>query len=175
MGGNPLSYRDPLGLEVTMTCRPVSIIGAFGKPVHCSVFVWHWVNDSCRGRRKQIDSQYSVPFGGTAPTGDPNNITYRDDRNTFNNPGGNNSNYDIPPPAGSSQNDFDKAVTNSGNNYSQGTYLPPGYGPNSNTAANNIITNAGGTTPNVQGAWGQDYKPGPSGPGPDISGGGGGY
>lgn len=174
---NPLRYTDPLGLEVTMTCRSLSnpLSRLIGTPRHCSVVVWHWVNDSCRGRRKQVDSQFSLSFGGTAPTGDPNNQTYKDDRTAFNNPGGNNSNYDIPPPAGSTQSAFDNAVTNSGNNYSQGTYMPPGYGPNSNTAANNIITNAGGTTPDVPGAWGQNFKPGPSGPGPDISGGWGGY
>lgn len=64
-------------------------------------------------------------------------------------------NYPIPVPPGMTQSQFDNAVTNSGNNYNQGTYMPPGYGPNSNSAANNIIQNAGGTTPDVPGVWSQ--------------------
>ena len=160
---NPLRYVDPLGLETTMTCRPVKLFGKLGlsQPVHCAVIVWH-SKALCDGKKvKVIDAQYSLPGGGTSPTKDPNNPTFRDDREAFNNPGGTNSNYDIAPPPGVSQSDFDRAVTNSGNHYSQGTYMPPGYGPNSNTAAHNIITNAGGTPPDVPGAWGQSYTPPP--------------
>jgi RHS repeat-associated protein len=158
---NPLRYIDPLGLDTTMTCRPVKLFGNLGlsEPVHCSVIVWHW-EAGCDGKkRKIIDGQYSLLGGGTSPTTDPNNPTFQDDRNAFNNPGGSNTNYNIPAPPGTSQSDFDRAVMNSGSNYSQGTYMPPGYGPNSNTAANNIIQNAGGTPPNVPGAWGQHYTP----------------
>ena len=75
--------------------------------------------------------------------------------NAFENPTGNNRNYEISVPSGMNQAEFDQAVTNSGNSYSQGTYSLPGYGPNSNSAANNIIQNAGGTTPIVPGAWSQ--------------------
>ena len=143
-----------MGLEVTMTCRPVAVIGKFGRPVHCSVFVWHWETDPCTGQKKKvIDAQYSLPFGETSPTRDPNNRTFKDDQTAFSNPGGNNQNYLIPPPAGVSQNAFDQRTINSGDSYSQSTYMPPGYGPNSNSAANNIIRNAGGTPPNVPGAW----------------------
>jgi hypothetical protein len=166
--GNPISFSDPMGLEVTMTCRPLAnpLSRLIGTPRHCSVIVWHWEKNPCSksGRKKVIDHQYSLPGGGTAPTKDPNNQTYKDDRNAFNNPGGYNTNYDIPPPAGTSQSAFDNAVTNSGNNYSQGTYMLPGYGPNSNSAANNIIQNAGGTTPDVPGAWDQ-HAPAHSGQG----------
>jgi len=150
---NPISFRDPFGLDVTMTCRPVAAFGAAGmsSPVHCAVFVWHY--DECG--RKVIDAQYSVAGGGTSPTRDPSDPTYAADRRAF---GSGGANYPIPAPSGMSQSDFDRAVMNSGNNYSQGTYFPV-PGPNSNTAANNIITNAGGTAPNVSGAWGQGYQP----------------
>jgi RHS repeat-associated protein len=154
---NPLSVTDPKGTEVTMTCRPVAVFGMLGmsKPVHCAVLVWHWGVDNCDRKIKVIDAQYSLPGGATSPTKDPANPTYMGDRQAFQNPTGNNTNYDIPVPPGMSQSNFDRAVINSGNNYSQGTYMPPGYGPNSNSAANNIIQNAGGTTPNVPGAWSQ--------------------
>jgi RHS repeat-associated protein len=150
---NPLRYTDPLGLDVTMTCRPVSAAGAAGmsSPVHCAVFVWHY--DQC-GRRV-IDAQYSLPFGATSPTRDPSNLTYAGDTQAF---GSGPGNYPIPAPPGMSQSDWDRAVTNSGNNYSQGPYFPV-PGPNSNTAAGNIITNAGGTVPNAPGAWGMGYQP----------------
>ena len=158
---NPILYRDPLGLEVTMTCRPVAAFAAIGMtaPVHCAVIVWHW--EMCGGTRtKVIDAQYSLPGGGTSPAG-PGDPTFQGDRNAFNsNPGpyGATQNYPVPPPPGMSQSDWDNAVINSGNNYSQGPYFPV-PGPNSNTAANNIIMNAGGTPPNVPGAWGQGYQP----------------
>jgi hypothetical protein len=162
--GNPLSYTDPLGLEVTMTCRTVTMFGSLGfsRPRHCSVVVWHW-EGNCDDRQKVIDSQYSLAGGGTAPV-DPNGPTtkkergtYDNDRNAFSNPGGRNSNYDISPPNGMSQQDFDAAVQQSGDGYSQGPYRLPSFGNNSNTAADNIIENAGGVAPNIPGAWGQNY------------------
>jgi len=150
---NPLRYTDPLGLDVTMTCRPVAAFGAVGmsSPVHCAVIVWHY--DQCG--RKVIDTQYSVAGGGTSPTRDPTDPTFAADRRAFGSGAGNSP---IPATTGMSQSDWDRAVTNSGNNYSQGPYFPV-PGPNSNTAAGNIITNAGGTVPNVPGAWGMGYQP----------------
>jgi len=154
-----MSLRDPMGLDVTMTCRPLSGIIAVTGGRHCAVVVWHWDN-SCGSWVRVIDAQYSLPFGGTSPTGDPTNRTFRDDRAAFNNlsPYGPQQNYTIPAPAGMSQSAFDRAVMTSGNSYSQGAYSAPGFGPNSNTTANNIISNAGGTPPNVSGAYGQGYS-----------------
>jgi hypothetical protein len=120
-------------------------------PLHCAVLVWHY--DSCG--RKVIDAQYSVPGGGMRPTRDPTNPTYVADTRAF---GSSIGNYAIPAPLGITQSDWDRAVISSGNSYSQGTYFPV-PGPNSNTAASNIITNAGGTAPIVPGAWGQGYQP----------------
>ena len=156
---NPLRNMDPFGLEVTMTCRPVAAAAKarMSSPVHCAVIVWHY--DECG--RKVIDAQYSLPGGGTSPTGDPNDPTYSADKTAFENPGGTNTNYPIPAPPGKSQSDFDQAVINSGNIYTQGPYWPL-TGPNSNTAASNIISNAGGTPPNIPNAWGQSYQPGGS-------------
>ena len=97
--GNPIMFRDPLGLDVTMTCRPVAAAGYLGlsAPVHCGVFVYHPVK-SCDGTTtNSIDSQFSVPGGGQSPTTDPNNQTYLDDRNAFFNPGGNNTNVSASP------------------------------------------------------------------------------
>ena len=150
---NPLRWIDPFGLDVTMTCRPVAAFGAVGmsSPVHCAVIVWHY--DECG--RKVIDAQYTVPGAGTSPTRKPTDPTYAADRRAF---GSGPGNYPIPAPPGMSQGDWDRAVMNSGNNYSQGPYFPV-PGPNSNTAAGNIITNAGGTVPSVPGALGLGYQP----------------
>ncbi|MHB1140647.1 MAG: RHS repeat-associated core domain-containing protein [Sulfuricaulis sp.] len=157
---NPLRYIDPTGLETTLVCRPVDLVGDIGlsKPVHCSVIVWHW-EEKCGKKVRVIDAQYSLPGGAQNPTTDRKNQTYIDDRNAFNNPGGNNNLYDIPPPPGMSQSAFDQNVISSGNTYSQGPYWPTG--PNSNTTAFDIIRNAGGTPPTVPGAWGQGYVPTP--------------
>ena len=151
--GNPLKYVDPKGLEVTMTCRPLS--AAPGLPVvHCGVIVWHL--DACK--HKVIDAQYSLPGGGTSPTTNPQNATRLNDLNAFNNPGGGNINYQIPTPSGMTQKQFDQAVRSSGNSYSAPFYDPTGIvGPNSNSAANQIIQGAGGVAPNAVGAVGQYY------------------
>ena len=154
--GDPLSLVDPTGTEVTLTCRPLSQAGKIGftVPRHCSVFVWHW-NKGCPPV-KVITRQFSVPGFAQRPTSDPGNDTYVYDRRSFNNPGGNNLLFDIPVPDGMNQAQFDAAVINSGNNYQlPSQYFP--WGPNSNTAANDIITGGGGTTPDVPWAWGQHF------------------
>lgn len=133
-----------------MTCRPLSgPLGAIGVQ-HCAVIVWH---EEC-GRRV-IDSQYSLQRGGTIPSiqGTTSNDVYNTDRDAFNNPGGGNTNYDIPVPTGMTSQQFDDAVTQSGDNYSQDPYWGA-PGPNSNTAADNIIEGAGGVVPDVPGILG---------------------
>ena len=161
--GNPLKHSDPRGLAVSLTCRPLSVPGKLGMgfPLHCGTFVWHWEKDKCGNWVKVIDKQFSLA-GYTQRPAAPGNDTYIDDRKAFLSPGGSNTNFYIPVPAGMSQAQFDAAVTLSGNNYS----LPSGYsltGPNSNTAAATIITNAGGAVPSVPGApaidWGQVPAP----------------
>ena len=162
---SPLRFSDLFGQNVTMTCRSLDLtakIGIYGIK-HCSVFVWHWENCPPPAHKK-IDAQYSLAMGNTSPTTNPNspsaaaNRTFNEDTAAFNNPGGgagnSNQNIDIAPPSGMSQGAFDSAVETSGNDYSQGPYNPI-YGPNSNTAANNIISNAGGSVPAVPGAVGQ--------------------
>jgi RHS repeat-associated protein len=154
---NPVSLVDPSGRNVTMVCRPLSLVGKIGGslPVHCGVIVWHWSTDC--PPKKIVDRQFSLPGFGQRPTIDPNNPTYRDDRNAFTNPGPNDLNYNIDIPAGMSQAQFDAAVIDSGKGY----VLPGPYslqGPNSNTAANDIIRGAGGVPPSVLTAPGQDYS-----------------
>jgi len=154
--GQPTSFLDPSGLEVTMVCRPVD-----GYPYrkHCAVFVWHWEYDPCyRVWKKVVDGQYSLPGGDRSPTKDSNNGTYGRDRDSFSNPGGRNAHYEATKPNTMSQSDFDQRVRDVGDNYRQGLYSLSG--PNSNTAARQIILGAGGQVPLVPGATAQDYRRG---------------
>lgn len=88
------------------------------------------------------------------PQGSDKNFTWDEDRKAFNNPGayhtnGRNLQSDVPVPDGMTQSGFDKAVSNFGDSYSQGDYSLFGFfGPNSNSAANNIIRGGGGKPPN---------------------------
>jgi len=158
---NPISYTDPTGQNVTMTCRPLSALSWFARipligkltPQHCGVVVWHW--NTCP-QKIVIDRQFSIPGFAQSPTLDPSNQTYRDDTASFYNVMGNN--YYIDPPAGMSQDAFDAAVINSGTNYT----LPGVYqlaGPNSNTGAADIIRGGGGTVPNDRYAPAQFWQP----------------
>jgi RHS repeat-associated protein len=155
--GNPVTFRDPLGREVTMTCRALSYLVS-PVPQHCSVIVWHWDVDKCGKPIKVIDKQYSVTGGGTTPLPQGStNGTYVDDRKAFTDPRGFDTNWDIPPPPWMTQRQFDQAVTDRGDSYRQGPYS---YDPftgysNSNTAAYNIISGAGGDVPQIPAAWGQ--------------------
>ena len=145
-----------------MTCRPVSLFGKIGlsAPAHCGVFVWHLEPLPCGcGSKVVIDAQYSLPGGARRPTTDSANSTYVNDRKAFYNPGGGNQNFPIPPPSGMGQGQFDGAVISYGASYSQGMYGLPGFGPNSNTCASNIVRGAGGNPPDVPRAWGQHYVP----------------
>lgn len=159
---NSVRHIDPLGLETTMVCRPLHnpIASAIGM-VHCSVFVWHWETDDNCNEIKVIDSQYSVAGGQSPlePSTNPNG-TYNSDRESFNNPGGDNQHHDIPPPDGMTQSDFDAAVQNAGDNYNSGVPYDSKWGPNSNTASDNIIEGAGGAAPSVPGAWQQNHGEG---------------
>jgi hypothetical protein len=141
---------DPNGTNVTMECRPLRNVG-IGGARHCGVTVWHWSKDC--PPKKIIDRQFSTPGWRTGPTTDATNPTYTADEDTFNHPGGANSNYEIPVPNSMTSNQFDSAVINSGDSYHNPFYLP--WGPNSNTAAANIIMDAGGAVPIVPGAVGE--------------------
>jgi uncharacterized protein RhaS with RHS repeats len=83
---NPISFVDPLGTNVTMTCRPLSAAEKIGSyvPRHCGVVVWHWSQDC--PPKKIIDRQFSLAGYTQRPTQDPTNQTYLDDRNAFMNP-----------------------------------------------------------------------------------------
>ena len=153
-----MRYYDITGLEVSMVCRTVDDWRTRWLGVkHCFVAVWHWEEGSCGDDRvKILDSQYSIA-GGRTPLTNPNAPTYSMDRNAWNNPGGDNQHYDIAPPAGMSQAEFDSAVQNAGDNYRSSEPYDAVFGPNSNTAADNIIENAGGIAPNIPGALNQNY------------------
>jgi RHS repeat-associated protein len=148
---NSDKFIDPSGFVVTMTCSGIGV-------VHCADFVWHWVTDPCTGvRQKVVDAQYSLGYGGQKPVTDQRDPQFWGDRWYFYNPGMVGTNYDIPVPQGMTSGQFDQSVMNVGNSYSQDPYFM--LGPNSNTAANSIITEAGGTTPDVPGAVGQYANP----------------
>jgi len=147
---SPVTHVDPSGLEVTMTCRPLNLI-PWKK--HCAVIVWH--KNECG--IMIIDDQYSLSMGNSSPTDEKNvDDTYDIDRDAFENPQPGDENYEIPfPPIFPSQTAFDNAVRHNGDNYSQGPYRL--LGPNSNTAADNIIEKSGGTVPDVPSAPGQNW------------------
>ena len=155
MAGNPLKYFDPKGLEVYFLCRPLQ--GRLGQAGgrHCAVFVDDPdTEDSCEAG----DRQFSLERGGVQPLpqDDWGNIVFYTDRDAFDNPGGDNFLAEIPPPPGMSSDEWDQAVRDEGGVYSQGAYDPV-LGPNSNTAADNIIENADGIAPDVPGAVAQNY------------------
>jgi hypothetical protein len=157
VGGHPLSTIDPLGLSTVVGCRPINdwrvkLAGL----VHCGVFVWHM---DCDGNRI-IDRQYSLA-GNRTPFPQGSNVpTAVDDRNAFFNGGDGVSNWYIPPPYGMTTPQFDAAVIQAGDSYNSGRDYDAKSGPNSNSAANTIIQNAGGTLPDVPGAWQQHYNGG---------------
>lgn len=120
---------------------------------HCAVFVWDI--DPCTGERV-LRRQLTLEEGRREPLGQDglNTDTARRDREAFDNEGNGNDHYPIAPPEGLSQQEFDDSVIEQGDIYEQGPYSP--FGPNSNTAADNIIENAGGTVPDVWNALGQN-------------------
>jgi RHS repeat-associated protein len=158
---NPVSVIDPSGTNVSMTCGPLTgPLGIGGVLKHCGVVVWHWSEDC--PPKKIIDRQFSNPGFSTTPTSNPQNLTYQNDQIAFYNPGGTNTNYDIPVPGSMTSTQFDSAVIATGSGFSNPIYIP--WGPNSNTAATEIISGAGGTVPNVPLAVGQwwPYSPAPT-------------
>ncbi len=151
---SPTTFLDSYGTNVTMTCRPLRNISIAR---HCGVCVWHWSNDC--PPKKIIDRQFSTPGWSTGPTKISTDPTYVADRDSFNNPGGPNANYDIPVPESMTSKQFDASVINEGDHFHNPYYVP--WGPNSNTAAAGIITNAGGAVPDVAGAIGEFWQPPP--------------
>jgi hypothetical protein len=99
--------------------------------------------------------------GNTTPFPQESNApTAVDDRNAFfQGDGGANgvSDWNIPPPPSMTSSQFDGAVTGAGDSYDSGQPYDAKNGPNSNTATNSIIQNAGGTMPDIPGAWQQHY------------------
>jgi hypothetical protein len=132
---------------VTMTYRPLYGLGWLNffkqvdriAPEHCGVVVWHWSTDC--PPKMIVDRQFSLPGWAQSPTTDPSNRTYVMDQQSFYDVMSNN--YYISPPAGTTQDQFDQAVINSGSAYSLPAPYSLLFGPNSNTAASSIISGAG--------------------------------
>jgi uncharacterized protein RhaS with RHS repeats len=161
VAGNPLSFIDPLGLDVTMVCRKVNDwrTDLVGGMKHCGVLVWHWEydDDGCGNAEKVIDAQYSVAANRVPFRQGSDKFTYKEDTKAFRNPGGDNEHHEIAPPDGWTQSQFDQSVINSGLFYHSNEDYSAFFGPNSNTASDNIIEDAGGVAPDVDGAWRQNY------------------
>ncbi|NOT69799.1 MAG: RHS repeat-associated core domain-containing protein [Hyphomicrobium sp.] len=156
-GNSPNKLVDRMGLKTTLVCRPVQdkIARLFGAK-HCAVFVWRSRDSTqCGKKTKVIDAQFSLA-GGRKPQTDPNAPTYSADRDSFISPKDSTEFYDIAPPSPQTQQEFDHAVIESGNNYSQPPYDAV-FGPNSNTASDNILEGAGGSVPDVDGAYQQNW------------------
>jgi hypothetical protein len=83
-------------------------------------------------------------------------VVFLRDRQAFENPGSENEHFQIDPPNGVTQEDFDRKVTERGDDYRVENYDALA-GPNSNTAADNILERGGGHVPNVPGALGQNW------------------
>jgi hypothetical protein len=131
--------------NVTMTCRPLNNFWKYTALRHCFVIVWHWSEDPVP--TKTIDAQYSTPGWSRSPTKKTNNPTFTQDRAAFFNPGGGNTNYDISVPNGMTAEDFADAIKHSADDIYCRFYSP--IGPNSNTVAAAIVSNAGGAPPHV--------------------------
>ena len=160
---DPVTNFDFLGLETTVVCRQInhdnSIINAALSAAglkHCFVIVWHW-EEVCGNMKKVIDRQYSLaanrePFSQDSPA--TPGTTFGDDRLAWES--GSGEEYPISP-VPYTQDAFDESVTEAGDNFNLGEDYDGKWGPNSNTATDNIIENAGGVMPDIDGAWQQDY------------------
>ena len=137
--------------HVTMTCRPLNFLLKYAALRHCGVIVWHWSEDCV----PVIDAQFSTPGWSTRPTRKVTGPTYAQDRAAFNNPGRRKENYEIAVPSGMTAEQFSAAIIKSGNSIAFHYYSP--IGPNSNTVATSIISNAGGTPPRVPYALGAGH------------------
>jgi len=159
---NPISHIDPMGLETTVACRGVNndswwkaAILRLSRSKHCFVVVWHW-KEECPNKCRVIDAQFSVAGNETPFRQDWHTIpgyTFGDDRNSWS--WGTADEYDISP-VPQTHEAFDRAVTEAGYAYNSGEPYDK-WGPNSNTATDNIIENAGGVMPNICGAYGQNH------------------
>ncbi|HEX7888629.1 MAG TPA: RHS repeat-associated core domain-containing protein [Ramlibacter sp.] len=156
--GDPTSYVDPTGLETTVVCRSVNhplakILGS----KHCFVVVWHW-KDVCDIRMKIVDGQYSLAGNRTVYRQGSNAETYRADTEAWNS-GSPAESYEVPPPSGVSGPAFDREVARQATAYDSGREYDARFGPNSNTATQQIIERAGGSLPSIPGARAQNWRP----------------
>lgn len=124
---------------------------------HCFVVVWHW-KDVCGVRVEIVDGQYSLAGGRTMFNQGSNAPTYVDDRNAWNG-GAPAEAHEVPPPVGVSGPDFDKEVMRQAERYDSIRPYDAKFGPNSNTATQQSVERAGGTVPNISGAYGQNWTP----------------
>lgn len=160
--GNPGRYVDFDGRKVVLVCRPIDskILSIMPSGRHCAVFVVK-DDENCECNSSAdadgVIEQFSLRRGATE-FDKPGNYgeVYNTDRNAFRNPNGRKTDhYLIAVPARISSCQFDKLVRSNGANFSQGSYRAL-RGPNSNTAADNLIENSGGIAPNT-GAKAQSY------------------
>ena len=135
--------------------RPLGLF--YSRGTHCAVFVYE---SECQcGVPEEdehgVNAQFSLRRGAT--TFDrPGNYgeVYRTDRRAFRSlragrPFFGDQFHYIPVPSGKTACEFDRKVYNEASKYWQGEYRAV-LGPNSNTAAHNVLTRAGGQVPDTR-------------------------
>jgi RHS repeat-associated protein len=148
---NPGRWIDPRGQETILVCRPLDswLGGDVGsRRQHCAAFVVKDKNDCWCDSQADPDGiirQFSLA-GGNQAFDDPGNPTdvYRTDRREYNTgEWPQTGKWPVKVPAGMTSCEFDGRVISEGIRYHQGEYRAY-LGPNSNTAAYNLIRRAGG-------------------------------
>ncbi len=155
---NPGRWTDPRGDAVALVCRRLDgPLGMFySRGTHCAVFVYE-TECECGLPDEDTDgvvAQFSLRAGATT-FDKPGNYgqVYWTDRRAYRSlraglPFYGDHFYYIPAPPGVTKCQFDRNVYDEAVKYSQGEYSAV-FGPNSNTAAHNAITRAGGTVPDA--------------------------
>ena len=147
---NPGRYVDPRGEAVEYLCRPIMRLPFYIPPaIHCAVFVTPDSNCDCDlgGEDEHVPTiQFSLEGGARGFDLAGTSREYRMDREYYSGQRPGARRWIVPVPPGMSSCEFDSKVIEKGKEYQQGPYSAV-LGPNSNTAAANIIRRAGGNPP----------------------------
>ncbi|WP_407932937.1 RHS repeat-associated core domain-containing protein [Jannaschia ovalis] len=161
---SPMRWTDPKGEAVWGMCRPLDgALGYLPRGRHCAVFVTDDdPGDQCLqdGDRGPITGQFSLAAGDRAFDLEGTTPAYQRDRALFlgtviDSRGRGTTIVGVRPPEGTSIRDFDDLVITNGNRFRRGRYNAV-LGPNSNTAAENVIQMSGGLVTDL-GAQAQKY------------------
>lgn len=142
---NPGRYTDPRGEAVYLMCRPLAnnpgLWWWYHGAQHCAVFV---TAEDCNCENDDPDeiiAQFSLPGQQQVFDLEQRYNVHGVDRSAFLNPNWQTHIKKIPVPSGMNRCEFNDRVIREGENYKQPSYDPIN-GPNSNTAANNLLRRA---------------------------------